>query len=665
MVTAEGGPAYEMDASSGSISITGLTGQSFTYTGTTRTYIDTAGVMQDAAINTPRVEADGLLLEPEGANILLQSRNFDTSPWTNTAPGVTLTQNQTGIDGQSNKAWLIEDSTASQEMIMVQWPLSSSANSWTASAYVKKTSSASSFPGLYLSVTTGGTSQVAGVTINTDNGTLTDRTDFGDPPDAKGIESAGDFWFVWLSVIDSDDGNTVGKLYLVPVANADGSGVWAGAAQGSAVFDAVQLEVGNPYPSSYIDNDGVAAGSDLATDGDCSGGTLTTGAGWAHDAGNNEYDATASTANLDESNVVTAGKLYRVKTVWANITGGSVRVKCGAKSGQNIIADGTYYEYFVATNTTFYFDALSAFTGSLQSYEIVEFGTARASEAGALTYDLPSDLFAETLGSDLVTDGSFTGDGSAWTWGAGWSLDDGNDEADAVAGSNSYLMQFFSTNNGSLYRVAFTVRNYSAGTVTPEMGATAGSPVNANGAYKQYIVADSLGRVRFLKNSLFAGTIDDISVKEVTNAYDSGDGLAPPHGTALAWWRPGYDLADAGLLYLIHSSSGRILWHADGDIQSSDGSTTCSVALSYVKNTPYKLAAKWGYLSNNVAKFRVGYDSGSGVTWGAEQDFDGAFSVGANLEIADMIVSDPHHIKRIQIWKQHLPDEEIDATPAP
>ena len=62
-------------------------------------------------ISATRVNEDGYI-EKGYENLLLQSNNFNTSPWTTAG---TLTPNQTGYDGSTN-AWLYEKSAAFQQV---------------------------------------------------------------------------------------------------------------------------------------------------------------------------------------------------------------------------------------------------------------------------------------------------------------------------------------------------------------------------------------------------------------------------------------------------------------------------------------------------------------------------------------------------------------------
>jgi hypothetical protein len=128
--------------------------------------------------------------------------------------------------------------------------------------------------------------------------------------------------------------------------------------------------------------------------------------------------------------------------------------------------------------------------------------------------------------AELVTDGSFAGDGSAWTQGTGWALDDPNNEMDCDGSqvANSDLSQDISATAGKLYRVTFTISNYSAGDLTPLVGTGSGAAVAANGLKVQYITAaGSPGSTLYFRaDADFVGTIDDISVKRLSDFHAGG-----------------------------------------------------------------------------------------------------------------------------------------------
>lgn len=144
-------------------------------------------------------------------------------------------------------------------------------------------------------------------------------------------------------------------------------------------------------------------------------------------------------------------------------------------------------------------------------------------------YAWKARLLDETgLGAELVTNGSFTGNANGWTLGTGWAYDTNN--VSKVAGVQSNLQQDCLT-VGKYYELSFTVSNYVAGTLSPFIGfGSPVVPVSANGTYTYKSVCTTNGILVLQGNSLFVGTVDTVSCKEITFTADALalllDGLA-------------------------------------------------------------------------------------------------------------------------------------------
>lgn len=117
----------------------------------------------------------------------------------------------------------------------------------------------------------------------------------------------------------------------------------------------------------------------LGGDGDCAADFFdTVEAGWAHDAGNGEYDCDGSQgvyALLTEHSSVVIGTVYKTIFTVKNRDGvgaGSVKLKCGSTSGSTYrSADGTYTEFITASgNTAFYVQADGDFIGSVDDITV-------------------------------------------------------------------------------------------------------------------------------------------------------------------------------------------------------------------------------------------------------------------------------------------------------
>ncbi len=137
------------------------------------------------------------------------------------------------------------------------------------------------------------------------------------------------------------------------------------------------------------------------------------------------------------------------------------------------------------------------------------------------------DLFnGSSLGGEIVTNGTFTGNADGWALGAGWAYDANNVTATAASG---ILIQTYSSGvlvNGESYIVTYTISGYVDGTYRAQLyGASqfgAGSDRTANGTYTEVITIDTTSTAsdRFRITTVVDGTatVDDISVKRVIPA---------------------------------------------------------------------------------------------------------------------------------------------------
>lgn len=132
------------------------------------------------------------------------------------------------------------------------------------------------------------------------------------------------------------------------------------------------------------------------------------------------------------------------------------------------------------------------------------------------TLTAPAIVAAATLGSNLVTNGTFTTDLTGWT-GTNWAQSSG--AALHTAGNNASMVQSGTTATAStIYKVSFTVAGQSAGTVQINFGGGSTAAFTANGTYTAYITTVSTASlsVGIDSGGLFNGSVDDIVVQAVT-----------------------------------------------------------------------------------------------------------------------------------------------------
>ena len=118
------------------------------------------------------------------------------------------------------------------------------------------------------------------------------------------------------------------------------------------------------------------------------------------------------------------------------------------------------------------------------------------------------------LGSEEVTNGSFTNGATDWTFGTGWSV--GEDKAVADGTTNNALSQTtISSVVGKSYKIDFTIDDYVTGNIRIYFGGVFTPFVSNDGVYSFYITATAVDVLTTSAYGLFNGSITNISVKEV------------------------------------------------------------------------------------------------------------------------------------------------------
>ncbi|MFH1898613.1 MAG: hypothetical protein ABH886_10370, partial [Candidatus Desantisbacteria bacterium] len=397
----------------------------------------------------------GLLLEPNSINLLLQSRNFTTAPWTNITGACGVVQDETGVDGTANKAWTLTDGGAGvNEGIYHSIDIDPSNENYIISVYVKKASGAVSFPGTSILFWGTAPEEVA-IVIDTDNGTVTAKV--GSVPDAYGIREAGNFWRVWCAHKDSG-GNMFVAIILYPAISTDGATWTDDTPQGSSVFDCAQMEKGwgtvatglhgAPLlaPTSYIDNDGVALGAELITVQ--ANRDFSAPSNWENDFWDPiaAYDETGDLSITADARLqfcymgfalMSRYKVYRVQFDVANIVGSWYLTDYGeANKFGTVTVNGpnTFYavmNYPTSGGLKIKSNSVNS-SGDFDNFSVKEYGNYRVAEHSILEYTLPTGMFSATDKGTLVVLARF-----------GYACDDFNFNANIVSVNNSAISYFW------------------------------------------------------------------------------------------------------------------------------------------------------------------------------------------------------------------------------
>jgi hypothetical protein len=137
------------------------------------------------------------------------------------------------------------------------------------------------------------------------------------------------------------------------------------------------------------------------------------------------------------------------------------------------------------------------------------------------TYDVSGNVSSYGRFVDIVSNGGFASDPSAlWTYESRWTWDDTNDEMDCAAATTAEtpLQQTLLSLkepvvDGVQYLLTFTIKNRSAGSITPYVGGAAGTARSANGTYSELITAGASGTgPAFDPELTFVGSVTDVSL---------------------------------------------------------------------------------------------------------------------------------------------------------
>jgi hypothetical protein len=142
----------------------------------------------------------------------------------------------------------------------------------------------------------------------------------------------------------------------------------------------------------------------------------------------------------------------------------------------------------------------------------------------AAAADFFAEAFTTSEGVDKATNGTFAAD-TDWTKGSGWTI--GSGVATAAGAISTALSQTSATAliQGQAYYVTYTATR-SAGTVTINIGGTAGTARSTSATFSEYIVAGATQDISFTTSG-FTGTVDTLTIiPSAVVPIDSTTGLS-------------------------------------------------------------------------------------------------------------------------------------------
>ena len=239
-------------------------------------------------------------------------------------------------------------------------------------------------------------------------------------------------------------------------------------------------------------------GSELVTNGNFDTDTdWTKGTGWTIADGSASYDASGTSALTSASTSIVSGKIYRLK--FKITTSGFARLNFTTDGSQSLFQpNGNSLNNFADGEYTFYLSAQNNSTAlKIFAYNV----------SGGTSFSIDNISVKEV--------------GQNWSFGSSWSMGDGVAISD---GGASYLTSSGPSRftSGKKYRVSLEIVEYNSGTVSLPFDA---SGVNANyqnsaGVKTADIIAINNNSPIYIYSSGFNGTIDNVSVKEVTDDTD-------------------------------------------------------------------------------------------------------------------------------------------------
>jgi hypothetical protein len=131
------------------------------------------------------------------------------------------------------------------------------------------------------------------------------------------------------------------------------------------------------------------------------------------------------------------------------------------------------------------------------------------SKSTATAVDFFAKAFTANESADPVTNGAFATD-TDWTKGAGWTIAAGVATATGAISTSLSQTAAYQLIEGRSYYVTYTATR-SAGTVTINIGGTAGSARSSSATFSEIIVAGATQTIEFTTSG-FTGTVDALTV---------------------------------------------------------------------------------------------------------------------------------------------------------
>ena len=266
-------------------------------------------------------------------------------------------------------------------------------------------------------------------------------------------------------------------------------------------------------------------GSELVTDGDFgSGSNWYEGTGCTISGNQGIYTSAPSgsgfTGNNVNAGIFTIGKRYTVVFTIDSISLGALKIRKPFNSSTTYTETGTYTETFIATDVDIYIQNSGTTTASISNLSVKEYTSAdmdvtrataatRVDENGLVNY-------AEVVGGEEITNGDFATD-SDWNRGTGITIGSGVALFTSVSSGLQLSQSSTPAILGKTYKISYEIKKRTEGAFSASIGGALSSNQNsAVGVYTEYLTATGVGIFYIRSRGTTSGSIDNVSVKEVT-----------------------------------------------------------------------------------------------------------------------------------------------------
>ena len=195
-------------------------------------------------------------------------------------------------------------------------------------------------------------------------------------------------------------------------------------------------------------------------------------------------------------------------------------------SGNGIFSGSVTATNFIGTLPTGQFLPLSGgtLTGALTGTSATFTGTVTAPNLNLtnLTQNTTSSLFLvkdEVLGAELVTNGDFD-TATGWNLNSNWTISGGTCNADGTSNGDINQSQNVGV-IGEKYRITYVISAYTQGTISARIGSSNTALNTGTGTFSQIVTATTTDRIRMNLAGSFIGSVDSLSIKQVTSSSDS------------------------------------------------------------------------------------------------------------------------------------------------